>query len=353
MRFIGFCVDFWAFIFYHHFLCKQVYYLKRSNRKDSFVIAPKYIQLVSYWMSVWTQYLKDHDYKSLLSDLCTDLDKISVEHLDRVVWLYDRFFNYDKLHEKTAIEQHHAWCSEDMRKSLLFEQFKLQTLPGIVQKYKLPNGGINPYLFFNKYCLDEVQADISARIDGKTIIDGGAFVGDSAVLFCDNYAPKNILAFEPARASFAMLKQVIENAGLTDKVVPIFKGLGNKPDLMPLLNTGEDAINAGATFFTSSDLLLKAGENVEISTIDAEVSAGDYEVGLIKLDIEGFEKKAIEGALETIKRDKPVLVISLYHNPVDFFEIKPLLESLELDYKFMVRRAEAIIPLGDIILIAY
>ena len=90
-----------------------------------------------------------------------------------------------------------------------------------------------------------------------------------------------------------------------------------------------------------------------MSTIDLEVSAGNDEVGLIKLDIEGFEKKAIEGALETIQRDKPGLIISLYHDPIAFFEIKPLLESLDLGYSLMVRRAEATIPPGDIVLIAY
>lgn len=315
-------------------------------------INPSYIQLGSFWISAWSDYLNKHDSKTLLLDLITGLDKISIEHLDRIVWLYQRFFDDDKLYQKVAIEQHHAWCSEDMRKALLFEPFKSEVMPGITAKYNLPKG-INSYLFFNKFCLDEVDADVSAYIKGKTIIDGGAFVGDSAVMFCDSYEPKNVLAFEPVRATFEILKKITEVANLTDKVIPISKGLGDKPDSMCIRNTGSDVVNPGATFSTCMDGMPEVGEKIEISTIDLEVSAGDYEVGLIKLDIEGFEKKAIEGALETIKRDKPILIISLYHNPVDFFEIKPLLESLDLGYKFMVRRAEAMIPLGDIVLIAY
>ncbi len=317
------------------------------------MINPKYIKLKSFWISAWSQYLNNHDSKSLLPDLCRDVDEISVEHLTRVVWLYERFFDDDRLFEKTAIEQQHAWCSEDMRKAPLFERFKIEVMPSIEAKYNLPGGKFNPYLFFNKYCLDEVEADMSGHIKGKTVIDGGAFVGDSAVMFCDSFEPKNILAFEPAHATFEILKQITEKSNLQDKVIPVFKGLGNKPDSMCLRNTKADAVNAGATFSTCMDNLPRVGDEIEISTIDSEVSCGDYQVGLIKLDIEGFEKKAIEGALETIKRDRPVLIISLYHNPVDFFEIKPLLESLDLGYKFMVRRAEAIIPLGDIILIAH
>ncbi|MCF7954708.1 MAG: FkbM family methyltransferase [Phycisphaerae bacterium] len=314
---------------------------------------PNYIKLQSFWVTAWSQYLKDRDARSLLLPMCPGLDRISLEYLDRIVWLYKRFFDDDMLFEKTTIDQRYAWCAEDIRKAPLFEQFKVEKMPAIEAKYNLPSDLFNIYLFFNKYCLDEVDTDISSRIDGKTIVDGGAFIGDSAIMFCDNYAPKNILAFEPAYGSFEILKQVLAKSNLQDKVIPVFKGLGDRPDSMRLRNTGTDVVNAGATFSTCMDNIPEVGDEVEISTIDAEVSAGNYQVGLIKLDIEGFEKKAIEGALETIKRDKPVLIISLYHNPVDFFEIKPLLESLDLGYKFMVRRSEAIIPLGDIILIAY
>lgn len=313
---------------------------------------PIYIKLASFWSSVWMEYLTEHDSQSLLPDLCKGLDEISTEHLTRVVWLYERFFDEDKLSEKIAIEQQYAWCSEDMRKAGLFERFQQETMPAIATKYNLPKG-INSYLFFNKFCLDEVDTDMPARIRGKTIIDGGAFVGDSAVMFYDSYCPKNILAFEPAHATFEILKQVIEKSNLSDKIIPILKGIGNKADSMRLRNIGVDAVNPAATFSTCMDNLPEVGDKIEISTIDLEVAAGHYEVGLIKLDIEGFEKSAIEGALETIQRDKPVLIISLYHNPIDFFEIKPLLESLNLGYKFMVRRAEATIPLGDIVLIAY
>ena len=314
---------------------------------------PIYIKLKSFWISAWSEYLKKHDSKSLLADLNKGVDEISVEYLTRIVWLYERFFDDDKLYEKIELELQYAWCSEDLRKAPLFEQFVSEVMPSIEAKYHLPGGMYNHYLFFNKFCLDEVEADIFSYIKGKTIIDGGAFVGDSALMFYDNYEPKNIIAFEPSYTSFEILKLITKNNNLKDVIIPVFKGLGDKPDSMRLRNTKADTINPVATFSTSTDNLPEVGEEVEISTIDLEVSAGNYEVGLIKLDIEGFEKKAIEGALETIKRDKPVLIISIYHNPVDFFEIKPLLESLDLGYKFMVRRAEALIPLGDIILIAY
>lgn len=76
-------------------------------------------------------------------------------------------------------------------------------------------------------------------------------------------------------------------------------------------------------------------------------------LGLLKLDVEGWESKVIAGARKTILRDKPLLVIAIYHSLTDFFEIKPYLESLNLGYRFMIRRSELCLPMTDLVLIAY
>ena len=76
-------------------------------------------------------------------------------------------------------------------------------------------------------------------------------------------------------------------------------------------------------------------------------------VGLIKLDTEGFETLIIEGSIEIIKRDKPILVIAIYHTPQDFFELKDKIKNLNMGYKFLIRRSEMVLPQADLVLIAY
>ena len=44
----------------------------------------------------------------------------------------------------------------------------------------------------------------------------------------------------------------------------------------------------------------------------------------------------LEGAVNTIKTQKPILMISIYHSYDDFFNIKPLIESWNLSYKFKI-----------------
>lgn len=65
---------------------------------------------------------------------------------------------------------------------------------------------------------------------------------------------------------------------------------------------------------------------------------GAYNVGLIKLGVEGYELETIKGAFETIKNQRPIWSISIDHLPKDFFEIKPMLEAMNLGYKFSVRK---------------
>jgi FkbM family methyltransferase len=52
--------------------------------------------------------------------------------------------------------------------------------------------------------------------------------------------------------------------------------------------------------------------NIELVPID-EVVPADRSVSIIHLDIEGYEPPAIEGALETIRRCRPILIIEAYH----------------------------------------
>jgi CO dehydrogenase/acetyl-CoA synthase gamma subunit (corrinoid Fe-S protein) len=95
------------------------------------------------------------------------------------------------------------------------------------------------------------------------------------------------------------------------------------------------SINDGASFINRCNKLKK--HEVPVISIDDFVRKKSLNVGLIKLDVEGVESDVIEGAVETIKAQKPLLIISIYHNPKDFFEIKPKIEALNLGYHFLIR----------------
>ena len=85
------------------------------------------------------------------------------------------------------------------------------------------------------------------------------------------------------------------------------------------------------------------GKDLKLTTIDDFVKRNNLDkIGLIKMDIEGAAKLAVLGALNTIKNYRPILVISIYHTPEEFFEIKPLIEKLDIKYKFMIKNLNPI-----------
>lgn len=59
-------------------------------------------------------------------------------------------------------------------------------------------------------------------------------------------------------------------------------------------------------------------------------------IDCIKLDVEGAELSALKGAKETIQRDKPKLIICLYHKPADLYEIPLYLHEIAPEYEFQL-----------------
>ena len=97
----------------------------------------------------------------------------------------------------------------------------------------------------------------------------------------------------------------------------------------------------------------KRKHNVDVISIDEFVENHGLDVGLIKLDVEGAEYDTILGAKKTILKQKPLLIIAIYHSIRDFFEIKPLIESWDVGYKFTIRNHLPSAPDTDFELLAY
>ena len=69
------------------------------------------------------------------------------------------------------------------------------------------------------------------------------------------------------------------------------------------------------------------------------------------MDVEGFEIETLKGAQKIIKSLKPKLAISIYHKPLDFYEIPLYIKSLMPDYKFKIRQHD--FGFYDTVLYAY
>lgn len=171
-------------------------------------------------------------------------------------------------------------------------------------------------------------------VKGKSIVDAGAYIGDSAMVLADKFPCKNVLAFEPSDSTYHELCKTINLNGYNN-IVPIKKGLGSKKETLSFYHyTDIDSMND--TFNKPSNSHNYVESKIEVTTLDEYVKENNIKVGLIKTDLEGYEKEFLKGAIQTIKEQRPILVISIYHSLDDFFDIKPWIEELDCGYNFQI-----------------
>ena len=210
--------------------------------------------------------------------------------------------------------------------------------------YYLPVNQFDSSVFYSKYAIDELTTLDSVR--NKDIIDAGGYVGDTALLF-SSYTDKNIHVFETSPSNMDIIRETIRLNQL-ENIVPVSKALGEK--------SGTATFSLGERNSCNS-LVERPGYNypnhieVPVITLDDYVRENNLEVGLIKVDIEGGEQLLLKGAVETIRTQHPILLISIYHSANDFFEIKPMIEKMCDKYTFrIIKPANSAIVIETILL---
>lgn len=182
---------------------------------------------------------------------------------------------------------------------------------------------------------------VKKYIEKKDIIDAGAFIGDSAYVFQTFFNPRKVYSFEPEVSNFQKLQSNIQKYNL-NKVIPICKGLGNSKGTYYIDAWGE-----------SSKIVDSSKSKVELTTVDDFVKENQIELGVIKLDVEGFGLELIEGALQSIQKFRPVLLISIYHNGKEYFEVPKLLHKYLKNYEYLLKKYHPLYLFTEITLIAY
>ena len=306
------------------------------------VIKQNYGKLNFPWKQSFWNYQRSHVMFPIMAQLKAGMDPISVNYIDHHELLMTAAF----VSELTMIANNALWTPIDRR---LFQRHNQMLQDKNLAFLKNTSFDYSSQ-FTNFYGMYDLPVEVLQQVNGKAIIDGGAYIGDTIHLFRRLFSQSQIYSFEPVKKTFETLSKIYQQDAAVGTVTPINKGLGSKSGTLSI-NRYPQSNDALASMVVDYK---KEHELVEVTTIDEEVKARNLEVGLIKLNVEGFETEAIKGALQTIREQKPLLVISVGMLPQEFYELKPFIESLNLGYKFALRRSGfGISPLTNFALIAY
>lgn len=280
-----------------------------------------------------------HNY-SFRDDFPSKLDKflknLPEESKKRAMLIYLRANAAYLLNQKTLYTNEELKTQEEHKK-FYNENVSENKICG----FKFTDRSFNEHCFLNDFLTD---AD-KEYIKNKDIIDAGAYIGDSSLAFTE-LTSANVHAFEPFKESYNKMLENIELNNVSN-IVPVNASLSDK-------NGGDTIYLSGNNIqgITSDKNYRRYTKSFTVKgiTIDKYVQENNLNVGFIKVDVEGTERRLLKGAIETLKSQKPILLFSIYHTPDDFFELKPMIEKLDLGYNFKISKERPTTFLADTVL---
>ena len=164
-------------------------------------------------------------------------------------------------------------------------------------------------VFYENNLLEKIK---QMNIEG-TYIDCGANIGNHSVYFLNFTKCKKLISIEGHDKIFDLLKLNLKNNNKENKeILNINKLIGETNNNNCFINL-DDNNNCG-TGYVNKEIGLKK----EMITID---SLNLDEVSLIKLDVENYEFQVLKGAINTILKFKPIIIIELHNENPHYKEI--------------------------------
>lgn len=277
----------------------------------------------------YIKYFFRDDFEDKLKEVTKNLPK---ESKDKFKWYFLRALVVNMIKKDSLYFNYELLDQEN------FTNFKINnSSPGKIAGFNF-TGTYNLHAFYHLNLSEEDKKFIFK----KNIIDAGAFTGDTT-LPLSKVTTGNIYAFEPFEDSFNLLKKNIHDNNIKN-IIPIKKSLGN--------------INGDRTLFLSGNNVQGITSNPNIRnydnelkvqeiTIDKFVEDNNLDIGFITVDVEGAEMDLLKGAINTIKTQKPILFISIYHKVSDYFDIIPWIANLDLGYEFKIVKEQPWTFLAD------
>lgn len=151
----------------------------------------------------------------------------------------------------------------------------------------------------------ELCCFVAQNIKNKIFIDIGANVGSYSLSLCKH--ADHVYAFEASGSSCELLRENTERNGIKNVTV-VQRAVFNTDGEKMQLRLSNDTAGNNSLFFNEGGVT----EEVETLTLDTYVrEKGIQDIGVIKVDVEGSELPVIQGAAETIKSHRPILLCEL------------------------------------------
>lgn len=166
--------------------------------------------------------------------------------------------------------------------------------------------------------------DIESVSGYDVFVDCGGFIGDTVQAVLDKKKSRKIISFEPFIDNYKRLAETCENAD-TDTEFLLFNSAVSDSISQLFFKSG----TGSGTLSSDGDIL--------VNTVSIDKAFMGVAPTFIKMDIEGEEIKALNGAMNTIKKYTPDMAVCVYHNIEHIWEIPLLIDSINKNYSYYLR----------------
>lgn len=167
------------------------------------------------------------------------------------------------------------------------------------------------------------------RRDDEVFVDCGAYNGISLRTFLNenNNRFERYYAFEPDRQNYRLLSKYIDTLPqeIKCKIEAIDRAASDTEENLKLYS-----LNGPGSFI--ADIGNQSVKGIKIDDVVGKTGAS-----FIKMNIEGYEIRALNGAKNTIKCCKPRMAIAGYHKTNDLWEVPLLIWEIQHDTKIYLR----------------
>jgi len=164
------------------------------------------------------------------------------------------------------------------------------------------------------------------------ILDAGAFEGFFSLLALESGTP-TVMAVEPLREVRDSLEKNLEEHAGSSHVEIISSAVGRE--------NSEMFINPGGLSVCESRLCTEeATGSYRVPVVTVDHLAGQWGLvpgGMIKMDIEGAEMSALEGAKDTLASLKPKLAVAVYHGYENALKCREIILDANPKYRVEFR----------------
>ena len=241
--------------------------------------------------------------------------------------------------------------SEKFNKVLsLFSSLEDKILYSTIVKTWHDNGDLVKEYFVNNFqSIGRHYFEYMNFSDMNVVIEGGVADGTNSIEFLSSLPSESkIYGFDPLFEDYCNLSH--KNYLLNHNNFEIItKGLWDKKDLLSIDISGLLPL---ARVFEKNTLDLNKSKEIKVLSLDDFIREKKIaKIDFIKLDIDGAEINCLKGAINTLKRDRPQLSISIYHRYEDLYEIPLFLNEVLDNYTY--RLGHYHYELGETVLYAF